>query len=84
MICVAPNSSTIFISKAYGGSISGKELTNGSKYLDLVPVFSRIMFDTGFKLNDECAQKFIHYISPPGKRGAAEMTPSEVEKIKHY
>ena len=35
------------------------------------------MFDRGFKLSDECAQRFIYYASPPGTRSAAQMTPSE-------
>ena len=83
LVCVAPNSSIIFISKAYGGSISDKELTNRSEYLDLVPMYSRIMFAKGFKLSHECAQRFIYYASPPGRRGAAQMTPSEVWKTKH-
>ena len=83
LVCVAPNSSIIFISKVYGGSISNKELTIRSEYLDLVSMYSRIMFDKGFKLRDECAQRFIYYASPPSRRGAAQMTPSEVWKTKH-
>ena len=47
LVCVAPNSSIIFISKAYGGSISDKEHTNRSEYLDLVPMYSRIMLTRG-------------------------------------
>ena len=35
------------------------------------------MFDKGFKLSDECAQRFSYYASPPGRRSAAQMTPSE-------
>ena len=81
LVCVAPNSSIIFISKAYGGSISDKELTNRSEYLDLVPMYSRIMFDKGFKLRDECAQRFIYYASRPGRRGAAQMTPCGKQSI---
>ena len=83
LVCVAPNSSIIFISKGYGGSISDKKLTSRSEYLDLVPIYSRIIFDKRFKLRDECAQRFIYYASPPGRRGAAQMTPSEVWKTKH-
>ena len=81
MVCVAPNSSIIFISKAYGGSISDKELTNRSEYL--VPVCSRTIFDKGFKLSDEYTERFIYYASPLGRRNAAQITPSQVRKIKH-
>ena len=82
LVSVAPNSSIMFISKAYGGSISDKEITNRSEYLDHVPSYSRIMFDKGFKLNDECAQRLLYYTVPPGRRGAAQMTRSEVRKTK--
>ncbi|XP_057290156.1 uncharacterized protein LOC130612824 [Hydractinia symbiolongicarpus] len=34
LVCIAPNSTITFISKAYGGSISGKELTIRSEFLD--------------------------------------------------
>ena len=59
-----------------------KKLTNRSEYLDLVPMYSR-MFAKGFKLTDECAERFIYYASPPDRRGAAQMTPSEGWKTKH-
>ena len=41
------------------------------------------MFDRGFKLSDEYAQKFIYYASLPSMRSTAQMTPSEVQKTKH-
>ena len=41
------------------------------------------MFDKRFKLSDECAQRFINYASPPDRRGAAQITPSEARKTKH-
>ena len=83
LVCVAPNSSITFISKAYGGSVSDTELTNRSVYFDLVPMYSEIVFDKGFKLSDECAQRFIYYASSPARRGAVQMTHSEVRKTKH-
>ena len=44
---------------------------------------SRIMFDKGFNLSDECAQRFNYYTSPPDRRGAAQMTHSKVRRKKH-
>ena len=82
LVCVAPNSSIIFKSRAYGGSISDKEITVRSGYLDKVPKYSRIMYDKGFKLHEECSQRFIYYCMPPGRKGAAQMTPAEVKKTK--
>lgn len=82
LICVAPNSTVVFASKAYGGSISDKELTNRSGYLDHVPAYSRIMYDKGFNLTEECAQRMINVSVPPGRRGSAQMTPAELKKTK--
>ena len=38
------------------------------------------MGDKGFNLFDECAGRNITFIAPPGKRGASQMTPTEVSK----
>ena len=83
LVCIAPNSAVIFVSKAFGGTTSDKELTNKSGYLDYVPPYSQIMYDKGFNLTKECESRFISVAVPPGKRGAAQMTPAEVRKTKH-
>ena len=38
------------------------------------------MANKGFNLFDECTARNIHFIVPPGIRGASQMTPSEVSK----
>ena len=38
------------------------------------------MADKGFNIVDECAACCIHFIVPPGKRGATQMTPSGFNK----
>lgn len=83
LVCVAPNSGIVFVSQAYGGSISDKEITNRSGYLECVPMYSRIMYDKGFKLHEECSQRLLYYTVPPGRKGAAQMTPAEIKKTKH-
>lgn len=82
LVCVSPNSMITFISKAYGGSISDKEITNKSGFLDFVPPYSQIMYDKGFNLGEECASRFITVSVPPGRRGSAQMTPAEIVKTK--
>ena len=44
-------------------------------------MYCRLMFDKEFKLSDDCAQGFIYYTSPPGRRSAAQMTPSEAQNL---
>ena len=82
LVCVAPNCSILFVPKNCK-YLKIVKIANRSEYLDLVPMYSRILFDKGFKLSDECAQRFIYYVSPPGRIGVAQMTPSEVRKTKH-
>ena len=55
LVCVAPNSSAIYVSEGYTGRISDKALTNDSGFLDEIPPFWSIMVDKGFNLFSECA-----------------------------
>ena len=55
LVCVTPNSAITFVSKAYTGRISDKEITLKSVFLDMLSRYSNIMADKGFNLFDECA-----------------------------
>ena len=50
LVCIASNSSIIFTSKAYCGSISDKALTRDCKYLDMVEPYSQLMADKRFNI----------------------------------
>ena len=68
LVAVAPNSSIIFVSKCYGGSISDKKLTNDCGYLDKAKENSTkvtIMADKGFNIAEECAYRHIDLMVPP-------------------
>ena len=80
LIGVAPNSSIIFISKAYTGRISDKEITIQTEYLDKVPPYSVIMCDKGFNINEECDARRITLYVPPGKRGMSQMGYVEISR----
>ena len=83
LIGVAPNSMITFISEAFCGSISDKEICIQSKLFDVLEPYSSIMADKGFKITQECAAHRIELIIPPGRRGQAQMIPSQVLKILH-
>ncbi|XP_047137793.1 uncharacterized protein LOC124814300 [Hydra vulgaris] len=78
LVCIAPNSSIMFLSHCYGGSISDKAITNLSAYLDKVPPHSQIMVDKGFLIKKECDARHIILTMPPGRKGSEQMTPSEI------
>ena len=80
LVAVAPNSSITYVSPAYTGRISDKELTVHCGYLEHVPPYTVLMCDKGFQLEEECtARRITHYI-PPGKRGMSQMGSVEVAK----
>ena len=57
-----------------------KKITNHIKFLDIVPPYKQIIYDKGFNLEKECANRFITVSVPPGRRGAAQMMPAEIVK----
>ena len=74
LVCVVPNSSIIYISECYTSRISSKALAKESGFLDELPSYSSIMADKRFNLFDESTARNIHFIIPPGRRGASQMT----------
>ena len=82
LIAVAPNSSILYISIAYTGRISDKEITVHTGYLDMVPPYTVVMCDKDFQIEQECAARRITHYIPPGKRGMSQMGNVEVAKTK--
>ena len=72
--------SIVYVSKAYTGRISDKEITVLTCFLDTVPPYSSVMCDKGFNISEECAARRITLYVPPAKRGMAQMGNEEVSK----
>ena len=70
----------MFISLAYPGSISDKEIAKQSGYLDMMEPYTELMVDKGFNISNECAAKRICVLVLPGKWGPCQMLPWEVTK----
>ena len=82
LIAISPNSMVTFISKAYCGSISDKEITIQSGFFDELEPYCSIMADKGFKISKEGIAKRIELIIPPGKRDHAQMLPQKIVETK--
>ena len=54
VISVTPNSFINFISKAYKSAVSDKKLTLKSQYLEKLQMYSTVMADKGFNIENEC------------------------------
>ena len=82
LIGVSPNSVITFISQAFCGSISDKEICFQSRFFDSLEPYHKIMADKGFLISQECAACRIHLIVPPGRRGQSKMLSANVLKTK--
>ena len=52
LVVIVPNSDIIFISLAYPGSISDKEIIKQSGYLDMMEPYTELMVDKGFNISN--------------------------------
>ena len=82
LIAVSPNSAITYVSPLYCGRISDKALTNDCGYLDLLEPYDEIMANKGFMIRQECEACRVHLRIPPGKRGTAQMTVTDVTNTK--
>lgn len=80
LLACSANSTIVFVSKAYCGSISDKALTVDCGYLEKVEPYSQLMADKGFNIMSECEARRINLVIPPGKRGQSQMLPKAVRK----
>lgn len=82
LIGVAPNPAITFVSSAYGGRSSDKNITMDSGILDQCDPYNMVQADKGFCIRDECAARFLSLHIPPGLRGQAQMSTVAVGKTK--
>lgn len=59
-----------------------KELTADCGFLDTFPPFTSFMAEKGFSIYEECMERSLTLIVPPGKRGHVQMPSSAVRKTK--
>lgn len=62
---MAPSGLITYISKAFGGRASDKQIVLKTKILDMIQPNEAVMVDKGFLLEKECLQRKIQFIQPP-------------------
>ena len=82
LVACAPNSTITFVSAAYGGRVSDKNITIHSGFLDKCDEHDMLQADKGFNIFDECASRMIKLYQPPGLRGDVQMSTTAVTKTK--
>jgi hypothetical protein len=65
LIGVAPSGACMFVSNAFEGCISDKEIVKQSGFLDKLEKGDAVLADRGFTIFDECAEKEATLIIPP-------------------
>ena len=82
LIGITPTGSISFISQAWGGRISDKEITSKSGFLDCIKQGDVIMADRGFNISDELAVRGAQLLIPPFTRNKPQLPAVEVEKAR--
>ena len=57
----------MFIFLAHPGSISDKEITKQSGYLDIMEAYTELMVDKEINISNECAARRIYVVVSKGK-----------------
>jgi len=84
LLAIAPNGAIIFVSQLYTGSISDRELTKQSGFLELlknVPRGKSVMADKGFDIQDLLVSDGLLLNIPPFK-GSAPLGITDVQKTQ--
>ena len=81
-IAITPTGSISFISQAWGGRVSDKEITQKCGFLDLINFGDCVMADRGFNIADDLALCGAHLVIPAFTRGKSQLPQQEVEKSR--
>lgn len=82
LIAIAPNGHITFVSKAYGGRITDKEITKVSSFYDVLEEFDEVMADKGFPIAIELNEKLCSLRMPKGRRGIDQFTNEDISSTK--
>ena len=82
LIAISPTGSIVFISKAWGGRVSDKVITQESGFLDHIEPGDVILADRGFLIGDELAVRRAKLEIPAFTKGKKQLTQEEVEKSR--
>ena len=82
LIAITPTGSISFISKAWGGRVSDKEITQKCGFLDKIQYDDDVMADRGFNIADDLAVCGARLLMPAFTRGKNQLSQVEVERSR--
>ena len=80
LIGISPTGLITYVSNAYGGRASDKQIFNQSKLLELMLPNDAIMVDKGFLIEKECPLYNVKLIRPPFLKKNKQFSNAEAEK----
>ena len=82
LIAITPTGSICFISNAWGGRVSDKEITQKCGFLNHIDIEDVVMADRGFNISDDLAQCSARLLIPAFTRGKSQLSKEEVERTR--
>lgn len=82
LIGIAPNGFISFVSKAYGGRITDKEIVKTSGFYDILEHYDEVMADKGFPIQMELNGKLCTLRMPKGRRGIDQFSKEDIDQIQ--
>lgn len=81
-MATTPTGSVSFISQAWGGRVSDKEITQKCGFLDKIEYGDDVMADRGFTIADDLAIRGANLLIPAYTKGKAQLSKEEVETTR--
>ena len=81
-MATTPTGSISFISQAWGGRVSDKEITQKCGFLDKIEYGDDVMADRGFTIADDLAIRGAKVLIPAYTKGKSQLSKEEVETTR--
>ncbi|XP_067681957.1 uncharacterized protein [Haliotis asinina] len=79
LVGIAPYGAVTFVSRAFGGRVSDKVITQRSGFLQLLEHGDLVLADRGFLISDDLAACGAQLAIPSFTRGKSQLSPKEIE-----
>ena len=81
-IAVSPTGSITYISKAWGGRVSDKAITQNCGFLDKLEHGDLVLADRGFNIYDDIGVRGAKLLIPASTKGKVQLSREDVEKSR--
>lgn len=83
LIGITPQGTISYISQAWGGRASDKQIVEGSKFCDYIMPGDVVLADRGFLIKDTIGVLGAKLVIPAFTKGKSQLHPIEIEETRH-